>query len=317
MSDKREIVLDVDVGIDDALMMLYIAAQPNTEIVAVGSAHGNCSAAQAAINARKVLDVLGLDQVPVAVGAESPIPGAVHSPHVHGHDGLADVNLPEPSRGPSGEHAVDQLIRLSKERPGELDLMAVAAMTNLGLALERDPEVLNRFRSVALLCAISSEPGPEAPELYDANVFHSPDAADKLFASGADMLVCPIDLSYQAVLEDEHIEAIRSSSSPVAQFAWKILPYYMTFYQQRLGRWSACMHDPIAAAIELDPTLITAQATRPMYVEPYLERYRAVGRDVPPRPEVAGRAPVRIATAADIPRFLDGFVTALTGNGIA
>lgn len=305
--DKRRIVLDVDVGIDDALMMLFLAAEPGIEIVAVGSTHGNCDSAQAAVNALRVLDVLGLDRVPVAVGADSPLPEPTTSPHVHGHDGLADVGLPLPRRSPSGETAVDQLLRLFREQPGELDLIAVGAMTNLALALERDPESLRGFRSVWILGGISHRPGPDAPVYHDANVFHSPAAAERLFTSGTPLTVVPIDLSYQAVLDDEHLAAIRAGTTPQARFAWRILPYYCNFYASRLGRWSACMHDPIAGALFVDESLILETVERPMLVEPCPERFRAVGLEEP----LPDRAPVRIITKADLPRFLDRFVNAL------
>jgi purine nucleosidase len=308
--EKRQIVLDVDVGIDDALMMLYLAGHPSAEIVAVGSTHGNCSAAQAAQNALRVLEVCGLPAVPVALGAESPLPNPTFSPYVHGHDGLGDTGLPEPRGKISGENAVDQLLRLSRERPGELDLIAVGAMTNLALALERDPQSLRRFRSATVLCAHSQTPGADAPELYDANVFHSPEAADRLFASGTPLTVVPIDLSYRAVLEDRHLAAIREGRTPRARFAWRILPFYCTFYQTRLGRWTASMHDPLAAGLFLDSSIVTATVERPVEVEPYADRYRAVGRAAEPG-ERSDRPPVRIVTAADIPRFLEGFVATL------
>ncbi|HRA47124.1 MAG TPA: nucleoside hydrolase, partial [Thermomicrobiales bacterium] len=121
----HQVVLDTDVGIDDALMLMHLAAEPTVEIVAIGSTHGNCSSTQAAINTIRVLDVLGLDQVPVAIGNESPVPNAVHSAHVHGADGLGDAGLPAPSRLPTGERADAQIIRLANERPGELTLIAV------------------------------------------------------------------------------------------------------------------------------------------------------------------------------------------------
>ena len=106
-----------DVGIDDALMIVAIAAEPDAEIVAIGSSHGNCSAAQAARNAIRVLDVLGLDHVPVAWAGE-PAGGPVSAPHVHGSDGLGDAGIPEPSRSPSDENAVDQLLRLIRGAAG-------------------------------------------------------------------------------------------------------------------------------------------------------------------------------------------------------
>jgi purine nucleosidase len=100
---KRQLLLDVDVGIDDAVMMLAIAAEPDAEIVAVGSCHGNCSAAQSAVNALRVLETVGLEHVPVALGAESPLPDPLNAPEVHGPDGLGDVGLPPPRGSVTGE----------------------------------------------------------------------------------------------------------------------------------------------------------------------------------------------------------------------
>jgi purine nucleosidase len=313
-SIAHSLLLDVDVGIDDAVMMLYLAAEPGVEIVAIGSCHGNCSAALSADNALKVLEVVGLGDVPVALGAESPLADPMPAAEVHGHDGLADIGLP-PARGAvSGEAAADQIIRLSRERPGELDLLAVGTMTNLALALEQDPDVLSRFRTVAILGGYSGAPEPDAVTV-DPNVYKSPDAADRLFASSAPLFVTPVDTSFaQSELEDDHIERLRTSETPHGQFAWQILPYYFDFYQRRLGRWSSCMHDPLAAAALLHPGLVRGTVSRPMYVEPVGEVHRGVGRDtgeaatlgLPPR------NPARIVTEVEKRRFLDRFVDALT-----
>lgn len=310
---KRQMVLDVDVGIDDAVMMMAIAAEPDAEIVAVGSAHGNCSAAIAAQNALKVLEILDLDHVPVALGAESPLDPPHSAPQVHGHDGLADVGIPAPIGHVTGESAVDQLIRLSLERPRELDLIAVATMTNLGLALERDPEVLSRYRTVAILGAFARQPQPGDAIAFDANIAGSPGAAEQLFAADAPLVVVPIDTTRHSVLTPEHIERIRTSTTPHGKLAWRVLPYYFNFYQNRLhGVWSARMHDPLVPAVLLDPALITSSERKPFYVEPWEGAWRAVGRT---GDELAGReqrAAAEVITSVDQQRFLDRFVDALT-----
>jgi purine nucleosidase len=308
---KRQLVLDTDVGIDDALMLLHIVAEPNAEIVAIGTTNGNCSTAQAAINTLKVLEAIGLEGIPVAVGAESPLTEPNHATHVHGNDGLADVDLPEPKGTVSGEHAVDQLIRLSNERPGELDLLAVGSMTNLGLAILRDPNVLDRYRSVTVLAALSHRPTDDFP-YQDANVFHSPNAADVLFGSGSAMTVVPIDLTYRATLSEEHLRRIEASETPQGRLAWKILPFYCDFYKRVLGSWTASMHDPLTAGILLDPTLILAQVERPIYVEPIRDRHWAVGLAGDELQGMPARRPVTIVTDADIQRYLNRMVDALT-----
>lgn len=310
---KRQMVLDVDVGIDDAVMMMAIAAEPEAEIVAVGSAHGNCTAATAAQNALKVLETIGLDHIPVAQGAESPLDPPHSAPQVHGHDGLADVGLPAPRGTVTGESAVDQILRLSLERPGELDLIAVATMTNLALALERDPTVLSRFRTVAILGAFARQPQPGDPIAFDANIAGSPQAAEALFTAHAPLVVVPIDTTRYSVLTPEHIDRIRHSTTPQGQLAWQILPHYFNFYQHRLdGVWSARMHDPLVPAVLLDPSLVTSSERKPFYVEPWEGAWRAVGRS---GVELSGREPRPVAgviTSVNQPRFLDRFVDALT-----
>lgn len=309
---SHQVLLDVDVGIDDAVMMLYLAAEPTAEIVAVGSCHGNCTAATAAINALRVLELLGLDDVPVAQGTESPLLVPHAAPEVHGKDGLADVGFPAPRGSVSGESAVDQILRLSQERPGGLDLIAVGATTNLALALERDPGVLARFRTVAILGGYSREPRPGDPETVDANVFSSPEAADRLFAAQANLFVIPIDTSCHAMLEEDQIERLKHAEAAHGQFAWQILPFYFDFYQHRLGRWTARMHDPLVAAALLDPTLIEKRVHRPMYVEPIGGSWRAVGREGDELKGRPSRPAAEIVTRVDQRRFLDRFVDALT-----
>ena len=313
----HHLLLDTDVGIDDALMLMHLAKEPDAEIVAIGSTHGNCSAAQAAINTITVLDALGLDDIPVAVGNESPVPGAVHSVHVHGADGLGDAGLRMPSRQPTGELASDQLIRLSLERPGELTLVAVGTMTNLAVALASDPQVLARFREVWILGGMSERPGPNDREMFDANVFNSPAAAAELFRAEANIVVVPIDTSYRLTLSPEQIGRIWASDSAAARLSQAILPCYFDFYQQRLGFRSCCVHDPAVTVALLHPDLITGSVRRPMIVEPYKSRYRAVGLEPGESGYPADGREVTIISGVDEVAAVELVVDAITANDSA
>ena len=309
---RHQILLDTDVGIDDALMIVAIAAEPDAEIVAIGSSHGNCPAAQAARNAIRVLDVLGLDEVPVAVGLESPLAVPVSAPHVHGSDGLGDACVQEPSRTPSAESAVDQILRLSRERPDELDLVIVGSLTNIAAAMERDPEVLARFRSVWILGSYSRRPGaPEQPS-SDFNTLCSPDAAARVYGSPVELNVVPIDTTFRVIFSDEHLARIRESTSPIARFVDRILQCYLDFYQERMGRRTVPVHDPTVAAVLLHPDLIRATERRRMIVEPWLGSFRAVGLDHGDSGENDDRAEMRLVTDVDAERLLDNLVDAIT-----
>jgi purine nucleosidase len=185
-------------------------------------------------------------------------------------------------------------------------------MTNLALALERDPDVLARFRTVAILGGYAREPRPGDPVTVDANIYSSPEAADKLFAAAANLFVIPIDTSCHAILEDDQIERLRNAEAAHGKFAWQILPFYFDFYQHRLGRWTARMHDPLVAAALLDPTLIEERVYRPMFVEQIGDTWRAVGRDRDELGDRPSRPEAEIVTSVDHRRFLDRFVDALT-----
>ncbi len=313
MTEQRHVVLDVDVGIDDALMILGLISEPEVEVVAIGATHGNCTAADTARNALRTLEAVGISTVPVAVRPESPLDPPRSAPQVHGHDGLGDLGLPEPTGEVTGEPAPAQLVRLGLERPGTLDLITVGSLTNLARALALDPESLKRYRSVTYLGTLSNYPvKPPVHDYNDANVYFDPESSRAVLSSDTPMTIVPIDLSRRAALEDRHLEAIKNGTTPQARFAWTILPFYCNFYQERLGRWSASMHDPLAAAIAIDPSLAIEVVERPIVVEPYKDRVRAIGR-TEPAPDTEGIPPKRIVPEADLPRFLDRFTASLLG----
>lgn len=198
MGEFREVVLDADVGIDDALMILGLVSEPAVEIVAIGATHGNCTAANSARNALRTLEAVGIHSVPVALGLESPLHPPRSAPQVHGHDGLGDLGLPEPRGQVTGEPAQEQLVRLGLERPGMLDLIAVGSLSNLAAALALDPWSLKRYRSVTFLGTLSQYPKPIVPDYNDANVYFDPDASRAVLSSDTPMTIVPIDLSRRA-----------------------------------------------------------------------------------------------------------------------
>ena len=135
-----------------------------------------------------------------------------------------------------------------------------------------DPDSLNRFRTITWLGSVSQKPDAPVIDFYDANTLADPAAASRVLSSDVPLSVAPIDLSYRAVLDDSHLAAIRAGETPQARFAWQILPFYCDFHQPLLGRWTACMHDPIAGAIAIDPDL--AEVDLGVVVQAYLRDSR-------------------------------------------
>lgn len=251
------IVLDTDPGIDDAVAILYLAAQAEVDIVAVGSVHGNVSAQLAAANSRRILDVLGLDDVPVAVGAARPLAQPLATSEiVHGPHGLGDWTAPEPSRPPVRESAAEQIVQLARQHPGELDLLALGPLTNVALALLLEPELPHLLRSVMAMGGAVDTPGNITP-FAEANIFHDPEAADLVFAAGFQLTLVALDVTHHARADGEWLDNLAASTGPRGKFAHEVLGFYVDFYSRMLGERCCTLYDPLAAALLTHPDLAT------------------------------------------------------------
>ncbi|MFT4263672.1 MAG: nucleoside hydrolase [Nocardioides sp.] len=145
--------LDCDTGIDDALALAYLLRTPGVDLVGIGTVSGNVSAARAAQNTLALLELEGVGDLPVFVGRHDPLVGGFlgGAPMVHGVDGVGDIGLPEPSTRVAALDAAAALSRLAREHPGELRVLAIGPLTNLGVALASDPELPGLIHSVTLM----------------------------------------------------------------------------------------------------------------------------------------------------------------------
>ena len=151
----RHVIVDTDTGIDDALALLYLAGSANVQISAITSVYGNTPVDAALTNIARVLEVAGLPDVLVARGADGPLNGDPRiAGHVHGADGLGDLwSAPLSPRNLSPLSSAELLVQLGRSRPGYYDLLPIGPLTNLGLALQIEPDLLTLFRSVVLMAA--------------------------------------------------------------------------------------------------------------------------------------------------------------------
>lgn len=314
MSEHR-ILLDVDTGIDDALAIIYLAASAEVEFVAAGSVHGNVDARRAALNTLRVLEVCGYDDVPVALGAAEPLaqPLSVAS-FVHGEDGLGDVDEPAPAGSPSGEQAADQIVRLGRESPGELELLAVGPLTNLALAVRQDAQALTRFKSVTIMGGSGPQKRDWGTGAMDANIDHDPEAADIVFAASDQITMVGTNLSAYIELPASGLDQLQAAPHAHSALASRITEFYAGFHERWTGRRGIKLWDPLAAAILLDPTLVDAAYDSPVDVIKTEQGFRAVGLDDRRSDgRFDARPDVRIVTGVDSGRFVSGCLEALTG----
>ncbi|MEV0594728.1 nucleoside hydrolase [Nonomuraea cavernae] len=317
MTETRRIVVDTDTGIDDAHTLLYLAGRPDAEIVAVTSVFGNCVEEDAVRNIGYVNGLLGLD-VPVARGAAEPLAGVARiAGYVHGKDGLGDLGYDRPMPEVTGESAAELLVRLAAEQPGELDLLALGPLTNLGEALRLDPDLLTRYRSVVLMGGSGPYAPPGTVLMVDANIANDPVAAAAVFAAPrAELVMVGVNVTGTTILHERAIAALRATDTPKARFAVRILDAYMDFYQNEWGRRIIPLHDPLAAGILLDRGFATAWADGPVNImsDGFMSRARLMRTHdgLPPSFPYEPAPDTRVITAVDAPRFVADFVEVLT-----
>lgn len=308
------LVLDCDVGIDDALAILWLADRPGVEIAAVGTVHGNAHAEVAAANAQHVLDLVGLAHVPVAVGAGAPLAQPVSiSGHVHGDDGLGGHGPAGPLRPFAPETAAEQLVRLARTEPGRLSILATGPLTNLAMALNLEPRLPALVDRVVVMGGAVTVPG-NITAAAEANIFHDPEAAEAVFAAGWPVTLVGLDVTMTAWLGEAELAHVAASPTPRGRFAWSILQHYVGFYHARYGIRGCALHDPAAAMLLVDPGLADYQdwAVR-VELKGDLTRGMTLAdrRGVPEEQGAAGRPAVRVATAIDRDRVVAGFLAGL------
>ncbi|WP_412079063.1 nucleoside hydrolase [Streptomyces xanthophaeus] len=315
-SPRIPVLIDTDPGVDDAWALLFLAAQPDVEILGLGTIHGNVPTATSAENALRILDVAGLTDVPVAVGAEKPLQQPLDTAEfVHGPDGLGGQAGPASARRPTDESAAEQIVRLARQRPGEVTLLCLAPLTNLALALRMEPSLPSLLRSVVYMGGAIRVPG-NLTAWADANSGHDPEAAEEVFRAGLPMTVVPMDVTELAWVDDEFLAAVAAADTPAAAFASRILETYVGVYSALMGRTGCLMHDPLAAAIMLDPSLAEYEERQVVVELAGHARGRTLidDRGFPGMSSITdGRPPVRIARTADAQTAMARVRQALTG----
>ena len=341
MTKPIRLILDVDTGIDDSLALLYAAASPEVELVAVTCVAGNVDAQQVAVNTLAVLELAGRGDVEVALGRTTPLVRVLETtPETHGPRGLGYAELPPAVAGLSERHAVDLLIDEARKAPGEITLVTLGPLTNLAIAVLREPELPRLLRSYVLMGGAYRSPGNTAPTT-EWNINVDPDAAKVVFiawtaARAADPsigrpIALGLDVTERAKILPEHVVALAKragstpddslalargedpmratrsvASNPIVRYVADALRFYMEFHSRYDGFYGAFIHDPLAVAAALDPSLIKTEA---LAVDIELGGTLTTGETVTDWRRVWGREPnIDVAVEADAQEFLARFV---------
>lgn len=251
----KKIILDTDPGIDDALAILLALASPEVELVGMSVVHGNCSVDQALKNGLAVLELGGGGSVPVARGCELPlVQPSLLAPETHGDTGLGYAHPPEARAKAIPQHSVDWLIETILAAPGEYTLVCIGPLTNVAIAMRKEPKIIPAIKELVIMGAAIRHPGNTTP-LAEFNVYVDPHAAHIVYHCGAPITLVPLDVTYQCVFTHADGERLQQTASPIMTFIADATRFYMEFHDEYQQIDGCVINDPLALALTFAPEL--------------------------------------------------------------
>ncbi|MCX8116678.1 MAG: nucleoside hydrolase [Desulfobacterota bacterium] len=263
----KKVIIDCDVGVDDALALILAFHSPELEVLAVSGVNGNVPLEAVFENIQKVLALIRPDHKPlIAKGADRPLKGrALYAHSVHGKTGLGEATLDFKGDetwwslfpGPADE----LFTRMARRHPREVTLIAIGPPTNLALAMEKDPEGMKLLREIVLMGGAVRTRGNVTP-FAEFNIYSDPVAAQIVFESGIPTTLVPLDVTHQVFLTPEAMEErIRPIGTPFSQFLMEATGYDPKARRFR-NRERVFLHDPLAVGVVIDPGLATKEKLR-------------------------------------------------------
>jgi pyrimidine-specific ribonucleoside hydrolase len=313
-----DVILDVDTGLDDALALLLAARSPKLNLLGVTCVMGNVELDKVVRNTLKVLDVAGASNVPVAKGMGQPlIEVQYNAKGVHADDGLGHINLPEPSRGPAPEHAVEFLRRTLLEAQKPITLVPLAPPTNIAALLLQYPEVKPKIAQIVLMGGAIGMGNASA--VAEFNVRQDPEAADIVFCSGLPTVMYGLEVFRQVTFNRAEAQTFVDSGKAAAKLAGQILHFML----DNFGREQATIGDAGCVASVIEPAGLTTHKY-PVRVELHGKWSRGQ-TVVDRRPQVTQRlesewqppmgTEISVAVEVDFQRYRQIFSEAVLSSG--
>ena len=311
-SSRQRVILDLDTGIDDALALAYVLGSPEVELEAVVCSYGNVTVDTAVRNTHALLELLGRPDVPVYRGADRALSAAeafvppAGVTRIHGENGLGDQPVSGRCRCAPGDGVAflrDELRRA--ERDGaELVYVPTGPLTNLAHMLTSIPGLADALGRVTFMGGALAVPGNVTP-CAEANVANDPAAADAVLRGGLRTRMVGLDVTHQAVLAREDTAAWRELGTPAGIFLADVTDHYISVYEENNPLMGGCaLHDPLAVAAAIDPSLVGCLPTNLRVDLEGPTRGRTVCDPDRLRDE---EKTCEVALTVDVPRFLGEF----------
>ena len=324
-SPKR-VIIDTDPGVDDAMAIMLALNSPELKVEALTVVPGNVEAAQGLENALKIVSLAGRCDIPVAGGAQHPLnQKLITAQYWHGKNGLAGVELPASKCTPDPRFGPDVIIHLVHQYPHEVTLIPVGPLTNIALAVSKDPSITTLVKDIVIMGG--SITGGNVNGAAEANIYNDPEAAAIVFSAGWMITMVGSDVGERTLMTRKYYQELQLTHGPESDFIAKLADYYLSA-SEKSGYSGAAMYDPLAVGAAIDPTLVTLKE---MHVDVETKGEFTRGETVANRMgynesnvlhgdhyEIDGLTPLkpnaRVCTASDADRFLQLFISRIKGK---
>lgn len=252
---KRKVIIDCDPGIDDALALMLACASDDLDVLGITIVAGNIPAKQCAENALRILKLMGRLDIPVFLGAESPLKRqSVTASEVHSNDGLGGVNLESVTETRYYEDAVGFMTEtLTKQN--NVSIIAIGPLTNIAHLIQQSSHAAAQVEQLVVMGGAFRTSGNTSP-VAEFNFYADPHAAEIVFNQlERPITMVDLDVTRQVILSALHRELLHQLHNPKADFILAITRYYTDFYWQKNHVLGCVIHDPLAVAYFIRPEL--------------------------------------------------------------
>src|SRR6202162_2789459 len=322
----RRVIIDTDPGVDDAMAILLALNSPELKIEALTVVPGNVDSAQGLENALKLASLAGRCDLPIARGAQHPLnQKLITAEFWHGKNGLAGVELPASKCKADSRFGPDLIIELVHKYPHEITLIPVGPLTNIALAVSKDPSIVPLVKDIVIMGG--SITGGNVNGAAEANIYGDPEAAAIVFNAGWMVTMVGSDVGERTLITRKSLAELQSLHGPQSDFIAKLADFYLT-RSEKSGYQGAAMYDPLAVGSVIDPTLATL---KDMHVDVETTGEFTRGETVANRRgsnennvlhgdhyEIEGvvdlKPNARVCLASDADRFLQLFISRIKGK---
>src|SRR2546425_7663922 len=253
----KKIIFDTDPGSDDALALMLALNSPELDVRAITVVPGNVTAAMGLENALRMVSLANRCDIPVAAGAQHPLfQKLITAEFWHGKNGLANIELAPSKCKVDCRFGPDLIIQLVHASPHEITLVLVGPLTNIALAVEKDPSIVPLLKEVILMGGSIS--GGNVNAAAEANIYNDPEAAQIVFQAGWPLTMVGLEVGDKALFTHKYLDQLGQTHGQINDFIYSVLKFLLNL-SGTFGSPGAPMYDPSAVAVAIDPTLVKVQ----------------------------------------------------------